>query len=351
MAVMLKTGKYLYWKLQLLGWGLSSCYWAYQAYSRFDYGVLYTSINFILDIIVGVVLTHSYHLAIKSKYQQFSIIKKPISLGLHILALAVLFMLLNNLKWHYYWTLVREKDFILSVSLFGWDPVFITGLRLMSIWVLAYHLYSQYRKEILSTKQKAALEVLEKEAKLNYLHTQLNPHFLFNSMNSIKSLIVENPKQSRRAIDLLSELLRNSLDTKQQQLTTIKNELSLVKDYIELEKLRYEDRLSVDINYAEEILESQVPIFSIQLLVENAIKHGVDKTNKNGKITITISLNDDLVQVDITNPGILEKTSRGLGLKNLQERLSIFYQGNASFKLTQASPNIVQARLMIPHKK
>jgi two-component system LytT family sensor kinase len=118
------------------------------------------------------------------------------------------------------------------------------------------------------------------DAQLKNLTAQLNPHFLFNSLNSIKALVVENPESARRAIDLLSDLLRTSLYGREDALISIKNELAMVKDYLELEKMRMEDRLEVDIEVDNELLAVQIPPLCIQTLVENSIKHGIDKQKK-----------------------------------------------------------------------
>jgi len=238
-------------------------------------------------------------------------------------------------------------------NLLVWNPVLITGLRHMAIWALAYHLYHFYIKEVYTARENAQLLIIAKQAQLDNLSAQLNPHFLFNSLNSIKSLIVDNPKIARRAIDLLSDLLRSSLYEKDHVLITINEELSLVKDYVELEKLRFEERLNIKIDVEDALKSLKIPPLSIQLLVENAIKHGIDKRLEGGLVDISIIEINNAIEIVIKNHGKLNsENQRGLGLNNLKERLLLQYKGEAQFKIESLSNELVVASLIIPiHKK
>ena len=340
----------LYWKCQLSGWSLVSIYWAYTVYTRDNYGVWYTFLNYVLDASIGIFLTHMYReLALKAGWKQLSIKKLLIRIVPIIFIFAVLYTLINNLKWHFFWTILIGEEKNILESLAFWDPIFITGLRLMSIWILAYHLYHYYQKEVVTAKENAQLTIIAKQAQLDNLSAQLNPHFLFNSLNSIKSLVIENPDTARRSIDLLSDLLRSSLYEKDKDIISIKEELSLVKDYIELEKMRFEERLQLDISIDKTLNKFKIPTLSIQLLVENAIKHGIDLIVKGGIINLTIKKEHNLVEIIVVNPGkIKSKKTTGLGIKNLQERLAIQYKNKATFSLLALNTNEVEAKIIIP---
>lgn len=342
----------LYWRCQLIGWSLVSVYWAYTVYTRDNYGFFYTLLNYVLDASIGIVLTHAYRsFAIKTNWNNLPIKKLLLRVVPIVLLLAVLYMLINNLKWHGFMTFVfnKNKEFLASISY--WDPILITGLRLMSIWVLAYHLYHYYQKEVVTAKENAQLSIIAKQAQLDNLSAQLNPHFLFNSLNSIKSLVIENPSVARRAIDLLSDLLRSSLYEKDKDLISIKEELSLVKDYIELEKMRFEERLQLEIRVDETLNNFLIPTLSIQLLVENAIKHGIDSKIDGGIVNLVIERDKKEIKITVKNPGILNNNKfSGLGLKNLQERLAIQYKGKATFSLTALDKESVSAVLTLPIK-
>ncbi|SNR39084.1 Histidine kinase [Lutibacter agarilyticus] len=340
----------LYWRCQLLGWSIVSIYWAYTVYTRDNYGAFYTLLNYALDIFIGIFLTHMYRrFALKAKWSSLPIKKLLIRLVPAILILAVLYVVINNLKWYTYWTIIAGEDENLLKSIIYWDPILLTGLRLMSIWILAYHLYHYYQKEVVTAKENSQLSIIVKQAQLDNLSAQLNPHFLFNSLNSIKSLVIENPKVARRAIDLLSDLLRSSLYEKDKDLISIKNELSLVYDYIELEKMRFEERLQLKTNIDNDLINYKIPTLSIQLLVENAIKHGIDLKVGGGIIFLKIKKMDNNIYITVENPGKINKNkSVGLGLENLKKRLEIQYKGEARFSLKEIDNDLVCAEIIIP---
>ena len=345
----------LYWKCQLVGWGTVSIYWAYTVFSRDDYGYFYTFLNYVLDIAIGISLTHLYrYVAIRFKWIALDLNKLTIRIAPSIVILALMYIFIVNLKWCGYWALVVGRDISFWESMLYWDPVLLTGLRLMSIWILAYHLYHYHQREIETSQQNSELALIAKQAQLDNLSVQLNPHFLFNSLNSIKSLVIENPKVARRAIDLLSDILRSSLYEKDHSLISIKDELALVNDYIELEKVRFEERLSISIVMDNDIENHMIPPLSIQLLVENAIKHGIDKRIKGGSILLSITKKEEFIQILVQNPGNLmdNGSEPGIGIKNLTKRLLLQYNGAASFNLKNEPQDQVTATLIIPiHNK
>ena len=345
-----KTRISLYWKCQLIGWSIVSVYWAYTVYTRDNYGIFYTLLNYVLDISIGIFLTHMYRrFALKAKWSSLPIKNLLIRLVPTIILLAVLYVLINNLKWYAYWSFIAGEGKNFFEAIIYWDPILLTGLRLMSIWILAYHLYHYYQKEVVTAKENAQLSLIAKQAQLDNLSAQLNPHFLFNSLNSIKSLVIENPNVARRAIDLLSDLLRSSLYEKDKGLISIKNELALVYDYIELEKMRFEERLQLKTNIDDEVINYKIPTLSIQLLVENAIKHGIDLKVGGGVVFLKVKKKDSDLHIIVENPGVINQhNSVGLGLKNLKKRMEIQYKGHASFSLTAKENELVCAEIIIP---
>ena len=341
----------LYWKVQFIGWGTVSIFWAYIAYFKTEFSFSITIINYILDVVICIGITHLYRTSIiKTNWFQLKLRKLILRLIPSVGLLAGLFMLLMNLKWHGFIKYSNDQYTVLWDSLLSWNPVFITGLRLMSIWVLAYHLYHYYRREITISEENAQLAVIAKQAQLDNLSSQLNPHFLFNSLNSVKSLIIENPEKARRAIDLLSDLLRSSLYERDQELIYLQDELSLVRDYIELEKLRFEERLNIKFDIAPGLNRYKILPLSIQLLVENAIKHGIDNSISGGTLEISIKDQGKNLLITIQNPGTLAKRINGenVGLTNLTRRLNLLYNNKASFDIQEQAGGIVTAKLVIP---
>lgn len=344
----------LYWKCQLLGWGTVSLYWAYTVFTRDNYGVFFTFLNYVLDIVIGISLTHLYrYFAKKYNWSALSLGNLAVRVIPSIMLLSVAYMEFVDLKWHFYWVFVRIMNYDLWYSLSYWDPVFITGLRLMAIWILAYHIYHYHKNRLETAEQNAELLVIAKQAQLDNLATQLNPHFLFNSLNSIKSLIIENPKIARRAVDLLSDILRTSLYEKDTPFITIKEELELVKDFVDLEKIRFEERLNVSIIMDRGLENYLILPLSIQLLVENAIKHGIDKRINGGDIELSIKKTTKTIEIIVQNPGKVagSNVEEGIGVKNLTKRLQLHFDGEASFKLQNINNDLVRAILIIPIRK
>ena len=349
--ISIENTAYLYWKCQLIGWSLASVYWVYICYFKNNYSASYTLFSFISDVLIGVSITHLYKL--NNKKSGLELFKKGsiFRLAISIIVLSVLFMLLVNLRRYLYLVVYIGEYHAFLEILPVWDPPLVTGLRLMSIWVLAYHLYHYYKQQIALTEHNAALSILAKQIQLDHLSNQLNPHFLFNSLNSVKSLISENPLKAKRSVDLLSDILRSSIYAKE-RLATIEEELQLVYDYLELEKLRFEERLQLKVEIDATLLSFKIPSFCIQTLIENALKHGIQNSIKGGIITLSITKKTEKIEISVQNPGQLiiddEIKNSSLGLKNLKQRLHLQYKEMAAFTLVEQPKGIVTATIIIP---
>jgi hypothetical protein len=342
----------LYWKCQVIGWSIASFYWGYAAFagSR-TFNFKQAVADFAFDVLIGIGLTHCYrYFALQKNWHQLKLTKLVSRIAAAIFILSTLYMVLIIGKLYIVRVWFNEHFTISYKSFFNgnWLTVFITGTRLMSVWVLAWHLYHYAQREIFIAKENARLSVIAKEAQLNNLSAQLNPHFFFNSLSNIKFLVMENPVQARRAIDLLSDLLRNSLYGKSDKLIPLKEELNLVKDYLELEKLRFEERLQISIEVDNELTEINIPPLCIQTLVENAIKHGIEKRTAGGLIKVQAVKQTGYLQLTVQNPGKLQvPVQTGLGLKNLKERLQLQYNGSATFSIEELTGEKIQATILI----
>jgi len=206
-------------------------------------------------------------------------------------------------------------------------------------------------------KESAAALKL-KEAQLNSLIGQLNPHFLFNSLNNIRSLMLEDVAKSREVITSLSDFLRYSLTNNNQAFQSIENELTIVRDYIAIASVQYEERLDYHESIDETLLTSNVPPMLIQLLVENAIRHGIDSCPDIGKLALTITRSEQNIAITVVNSGRLTDTvtfseqqkSTGLGIKNIKQRLSLLFNDKAFFDLSEDN-GFVKAEVIFPLEK
>ncbi|MCI9843251.1 sensor histidine kinase [Flavobacterium pectinovorum] len=342
-----------YWKLQLIGWITASLYWAVLAFlnSNFIWKIGVTDL--ILDVFIGVMLTHLYrNFALKKEWNKLNLKKLIPKMIVCILILSLLYMFLVVSKLYLIRLFVLKSNPLSFMTFFksAQLQIFITGTRLMSIWVLAYHLYHYSRLEIQTVKENARLAIIIKEAQLNNLSAQLNPHFFFNSLNNIKFLVLENPNSARRAIDLLSELLRNSLNSNIGRLVSLNDEMNLVKDYLELEKIRFEERLEINIETSIDLSKYAILPLSIQSLVENSIKHGIEKRKNGGFINVKVEKENRFIKISVQNPGKLNREIKysGIGLNNLKERLSLQYNGAASFEINEMEDETVVATILLP---
>jgi len=331
---------------------MAALYWGYLGYTGTGFSLPIAILHFFTDILICISITHFFRI-ISKKYcwHELKFQKLLIRIVPAVLLLAFVYMLISIAKLYVVHINFRP-DFTQSFSSFYREnsvPIFMGGTRLMSIWLLAYYLYHYAQREIKIIQENARLNLIAKEAQLNNLWAQLNPHFLFNSLNSIKSLVVENPESSRRAIDLLSDLLRKSLYERDPTLISIEDELAMVSDYLELEKIRFEERLQFTIDVPRQLLSFSIIPFSIQTLVENAVKHGINKQSDGGTISIKVRDERSFVSMTVENPGMLntDSASHGLGLKNLQERLCLQFHDKASFSIEQKN-KMVSATIMIP---
>lgn len=218
-------------------------------------------------------------------------------------------------------------------------------------WSLIYFLFhyiENYKKaEIENLKWEASINEIE----LNKLKSQLNPHFMFNAMNSIRALVDENPNKSKEAITQLSNILRNTLQMGKNKVIPFDEELKLIKDYLALEQIRYEERLKTTLTIAPESNSFQVPPLMIQTLIENAIKHGISKLTQGGTIDFITTVENNSLIIKIRNSGQLnekKETESGFGIKNTLQRLQLLYGKDASLQIINENSSNVLTTLIIP---
>ncbi len=218
------------------------------------------------------------------------------------------------------------------------------------LWSVLYFIYNYFERYNKSLKLEASVREIE----LNNLKSQLNPHFIFNALNSIRALVDENPDKSKEAINQLSNILRNSLATEKKGLTNFDDELKVVKDYLGLESIRFEERLKTEFDIDPESNQFRVPPLMVQTLVENGIKHGISKLKEGGIIQVKTRVDNDFLKIFIRNSGQFQvngtkQNSGGLGLENTRQRLKLIYGHDASIRILTENNNFVLTEIIIPH--
>jgi two-component system LytT family sensor kinase len=220
--------------------------------------------------------------------------------------------------------------------------------------VLIGHAVSYHQSFREGELRKSQLESQLATARLEALQSQLQPHFLFNTLHSISSLMLTDVAAADQMMSLLSDLLRMSLATKGSQVTTLRDELQFVDTYLEIETIRFEERLTVLRDISPDTLDAVVPHLLLQPLVENAVRHGVARLSSGGQIRIASSRNgrDLYLRVTDNGPGFADSgqipSGAGLGLKATQERLSTLYGTNQAMDIRAAGEGGVDVQLRIP---
>ncbi len=217
------------------------------------------------------------------------------------------------------------------------------------LWIALYTSVVQFYRAQEAERRRFDTELTAKEAKLSALLRQVNPHFFFNSLNSIRALIYEDPNRAGSMIDELAGLLRYSLQSGDKAVVTFADELETVVKYLNIEKIRFEDRLQVDYRIDPSTMNCLLPPMLLQTLVENAVKHGLEHQGREGTIRVSARLNQNCLCLSVSNPGRLNAnlTSTRIGLQNARQRLALLSGGEARLSLEEAD-GCVQADLFIP---
>jgi LytS/YehU family sensor histidine kinase len=210
------------------------------------------------------------------------------------------------------------------------NKVFI-GIVLYVLIGMAYYLYIYNKNIEEKAKVESRLREVLKETELNMLKAQINPHFLFNSLNSISSLTITNPEKAREMVIKLSDFLRYSVSSNTTSMTSLETELSNIRRYLEIEKVRFGDKLGFDFKLEGECLKCKVPSMLLQPLFENAIKHGVYESTEQVRIDMDCECREDFLEITIVNdfdPTARPRKGSGIGLKNIRERLRLLYKND-----------------------
>ncbi|MBK5271671.1 MAG: histidine kinase [Bacteroidia bacterium] len=227
------------------------------------------------------------------------------------------------------------------------------------IWNVIYFMYHYIRKSQKQQLDTLQLESLVKALELKTIKAHINPHFIFNSLNSIRALVDENPQRAREAVTELSNILRSSMYTEKMETVNFEKELDIVKDYLALENMRFEDRLKIEYQIDEDTLDQPVPPMMLQTLVENAIKHGISKQVNGGVVKIISDFKGNYHEMAVQNTGNLngylnteahpdDPFGKGFGLSSTTNRLSLLYGDKAMFEIKQMTPSLVEAKVLIP---
>lgn len=214
------------------------------------------------------------------------------------------------------------------------------GTLLYFMIILVYYLFLSASRLAEKATRQAQLETQVREGELKMLRAQINPHFLFNSLNSVSSLTVTDPLKAREMIVKLSDFMRYSLSSRNEQPVTLGNEMESLRLYLQIEKVRFGNRLTIEEDISPECLQALMPGMLLQPLYENAVKHGVYESTE--EVTIrTIARNEDdkvviMVKNNVDTDSVVTRKGAGIGLKNVSSRLELFFGDEADLSVNRS---------------
>lgn len=223
-------------------------------------------------------------------------------------------------------------SFSIDFSLLEITSQILSNFLIFFVWSIAYASYFFIQNSRKQELNNLRLLSVQKDMELNVLKNQLNPHFMFNSLNSIRALIDEDPLIAKKSINHLSNVLRNTLILGQEQFIALEDELTIVNDYLQLEKVRFEERLIIKQDISSNTTRLKIPPLLIQTFVENAIKHGISKRSKGGEVKIRTVIKVNHLIIEVINDGHFDKNNpveTGIGLINVKKRLTLIYPGHS----------------------
>ncbi len=310
--------------------------------------ILYPRIS--ITILFGLAFTHLLREGIiRLKFRPPFAVGRWWLLTIMVISIIVLFNLANSavVEWLGYYNPQAkasvEKRFLTNL---------ILDSPLVLVWLSIYYIWHYVELGSKTEIQKVRLESMVKELELKTIKAHINPHFIFNALNSIRALVDENPERARTAITELSNILRSSMQAEKLETVPLERELSIVKDYLALEHIRFEDRLQIEYDIDEDTLDQPVPPMMLQTLVENAIKHGISKHKKGGLVRVISDYRDNHHELIVQNTGQMiqngENSNSGFGIDSTRNRLKLLYNGKATFDIRNTDTDMVEATVIMP---
>ena len=339
-----------YWWCQIIGWSVNIAISIFfvstfgQPHKLYFYSLVATCL-------LGILITHIMRLNIHF----LKVMEKPVMKQVFYLSvLTIIFSILFG-------TISETVDYLICYNperlqkFSRWERIFLgsfNAMWLILFWNMIYYIYHYVERNRRQELDTFRLEAMVKTLELQTIKSHINPHFIFNALNSIRALVDENPQRARTAITELSNILRSSMHAEKLETVPLQQELSIVTDYLALEHMRFEERLRIELDIDEDTLTQPIPPMMLQTLVENAIKHGISKNINGGLIRIISDFSENHHQLVVQNSGKLNgykiSNEDGFGIKSTQDRLNLLYQGKAHFLIREIDGGMVESKIIMP---
>lgn len=331
----------LFWQLQLGGWTLFTLLnlFARQYFVHFHFSELINSLVLGCCLIISTSALRKYY---QRKLKSKSLLTGFMQMFIGSIVTGFITMMLFAL------VIVPNQEAIFHSSNEQlWQQMLLSSPILMLLilaWSALYAMFKKQQQLKQSQHEQVVLEQSLKVARLDVLLSQINPHFIFNAINNIRALILEDSTKARDMLADLSEVMRYTMKIDKEAHIPFSDEIEVVKQYIALNKLQFEEKLQVRYDLSPETMNLSLPPMILQLLIENALKHGIGKLKQGGEIVITSKLIDTHWQITVENSGTLltpSAESSGVGVNNIKQRLSLVYGEQSSFTLKPSACGVM----------
>jgi two-component system, LytTR family, sensor kinase len=308
------------------------------------YSLLDTGTNYVLYPLLGSSIWYSIRY---NSLEEFSIGR---ILLFHFIAASILCAI-----W-FYLSLAIYKPFFSEESHFledGLPSKIFAGYVMYAIYLIFFYAVNYYQSLKEKIKKEVEYKTLIREAELQALKSQINPHFLFNSLNSISSLTVSNPEKAQEMVINLSTFMRYSLMHNEKEMVSFTRELENIKLYLGIEKVRFGKKLNAEFEIDEHCLQAEIPNMILQPLFENAIKYGVYETTEQVTIKTTCQCDGNVLKITIVNDydsSSMKRKGEGIGLRNIRKRMQIIYNQPDLIKITDLKTSF-EVQIIIPQKQ
>ena len=341
-----------FWTLHVVGWGTYGLLWYLASlpfYASKSVPPELAAVRVGYYVMIGGVIT----LAVRPLYRRLwnrdtpLVLLLPVALACSLAGTAVLILLFEGIKWP------LDAPAFQGASLWQFARPFVSNALVLMAWSALYFGVKYQRDLQAQQRRTLRAETLAREAQLDMLRYQLNPHFLFNTLNTLRALIGDDDRRAKRIVTELSDFLRYSLLDLNAPTVPLREEVDVTRTYLAIEKIRFEDRLQVEVDVDPSVASRPVPPFLVHSLVENAVKHGMATSPRPLRIRLEATPTDDGFQIEVANTGHLSDPSstialpsNGIGLQNVRQRLDQLFPDRHAFTLTEAD-GWVRARVAI----
>jgi len=308
------------------------------------YSLLDSGTNYVLYPLLGSSIWYSI------RYNSLEEVSVGRLIVFHLIAASILCAIWVYISYAIYQPFIRDNNTYLKDGL---PSKIFLGYVMYAIYLVFFYAVNYYQSLKEKIKKESEYKALIREAELQALKSQINPHFLFNSLNSISSLTVSNPEKAQEMVINLSTFMRYSLMHNEKEMVSFSRELENIKLYLSIEKVRFGKKLNAEFEIDTHCMDAEIPNMILQPLYENAIKYGVYETTDQVTIKTTCNCEGNFLKIIIVNDydaSTIKRRGEGIGLRNIRKRMEIIYNSPDLMKVTDNKTNF-EVQLIIPQKQ